>query len=274
MNNDTDSRAIVQSPSAASTSGVLAVIERASKDPLVDVDKLERLLAMQKEVLADQRHMAFSMALSRLQEKMPQIVKNGAIRDGQRNVRSKYAKLEDIDSEIRPLCSEEGFAFSYDSKRVPDGIEFSCEMSHRDGHTATKTIVLPVDNGAGRNGVQSVGSTTSYARRYLLQMHLNLVFCDEDDDGQSAGVREPSAPTVEPDRTDWKAEIASAASLEALNGINARLKASFEAGRIHRDAMAEIVKLGKARRAAIGRQDVVDMPASADDGPRQPGQEV
>ena len=31
--------------------------------------------------------------------------------------------------------------------------------------------------------MQAVGSSTSYARRYLLEMHLHLIKRDEDDDG-------------------------------------------------------------------------------------------
>jgi hypothetical protein len=48
-----------------------------------------------------------------------------------------------------------------------------------------------VISGAGRNAVQSIGSTTSYARRYLLMMHLNLVTRDEDDDGAGGSGNEP-----------------------------------------------------------------------------------
>jgi hypothetical protein len=89
------------------------------------------------------------------------------------------------------LCAEEGFSFSFDSKQAGNSIEFTGKLAHREGHSETKTLTLPVDNGAGRNAVQSVGSTTSYARRYLLGMHLNLVTRDEDDDGMGGAGKEP-----------------------------------------------------------------------------------
>lgn len=169
------------------TASILDVISRAARDQSVDVGKLERLLAIQQALLSDQRRTSFYAALARLQSSMPQISKAGAIVDRDGAVRNRYATLEDIDVAIRPMCAVEGFSFSFDSRQLDRGIEYSCALHHRDGHTETKTIVLPLDAGAGRNSVQAVGSTTSYARRYLLGMHLHLVTRDEDDDGQGGG---------------------------------------------------------------------------------------
>lgn len=181
---------IVHTPSE--TAIALDAITRAAMDPNVDVEKLERLLALQERYLADQRRTAFRAALARLQEKLPQITKMGTIQDRDGRARNRFAKIEDIDVAIRPMYTAEGFAFSFDSKSGAGGmIEYTATLSHRDGHEETKTLSLPVDNGAGRNAVQSVGSTTSYAKRYLLGMHLNLVTRDEDDDGAGGSGNEP-----------------------------------------------------------------------------------
>src|ERR1700690_2098399 len=92
---------------------VLDVIARAASDPTVNVDKLERLLAIQERLLADQRKTAFYAALARLQARLPQILKSGQILDRDGQVRNRYAKIEDIDVAIRPLWAEEGFSFSF-----------------------------------------------------------------------------------------------------------------------------------------------------------------
>jgi hypothetical protein len=177
------------------TAVVLDGITRAALDPSIDVAKLERLLAIQQTLLADQRRTAFRAALARLQERLPQIQKSGLILGADNKVRNRFAKIEDIDNAIRPLCAEEGFSFSFDSKTAGSSIEFTGTLHHREGHAETKTLTLPIDNGAGRNAVQSVGSTTSYARRYLLGMHLNLVTRDGDDDGMGGRNDEPITPT-------------------------------------------------------------------------------
>ena len=116
------------------TATVLAGITRAAIDPNVDVAKLERLLAIQERLLADQRKTAFMAALARLQEKLPQIAKAGVILDRDGRSRNRFAKIEDIDVAIRPLCAEEGFSFSFDSKTSGPLIEYTCTMHHREGH--------------------------------------------------------------------------------------------------------------------------------------------
>lgn len=178
----TDKLAKVESADV-SRSTVDAIV-RMAQDPSLDAEKLGKLLAMQRELLEDQRRTAYRAALAELQAELPQVGKAGTIQ----HTGSRYAKLEDIDVSIRPLCAKHGFSFSFDSEEAPKGIKFSCTMAHREGHAETKTMTLPIDSGAGRSSVQAVGSSTSYARRYLLSMHLHLITREEDDDGRGGCV--------------------------------------------------------------------------------------
>ena len=169
----------------AEPSDLLTVISRAVSDPDLDVEKMERLLAMHERITAEQRKTAFMAALSRLQAIVPQIEKNGQI-IVKGVERSRYARLEDIDAVIRPILAAEGFAFSFDSTSNDGKLHvLSCKMSHAEGHSETKTIVLPMDSSNYRSDVQSIGSTVSYARRQLIKMHLNIIERGEDVDGNS-----------------------------------------------------------------------------------------
>lgn len=162
---------------------LLAVIATAVADPRMDVEKMERLLAMHQTIMEEQRKTAFAAAMSRLQAKLPQINKEGRI--VVKSVeRSRYARIEDIDVAIRPLLAEEGFAFSFDSDSSDAKIfKLSCKLSHKEGHSETKFLTLPIDTSDYRSNVQSIGSTVSYGKRQLIKMHLNLIEKDEDDDG-------------------------------------------------------------------------------------------
>lgn len=163
----------------------LAVLERAARDTSVDVNKLERLLAIQRELLADESRRSFYADLAKLQAEVPRIAKNGLIKH--EKMETRFAKLEDIDRAVRPLCEKYGFAFTFDSKPLDKGwAQFTCTLSHKDGHSETKSIALPIDTGPGRNNVQAMGSTVTYARRYLLEMHLHLIREGVDDDGTNA----------------------------------------------------------------------------------------
>lgn len=158
----------------------------SSPDALSKIEIMERLLAMQERVVTEQRRTAFMESMSRLQATLPQIEKHGRI-EVKGVLRSKFARIEDIDVQIRPLLAEEGFSFSFDEVQT-DGKVFklSCTMSHRNGHSETKYITLPLDASDYRSAVQSRGSTQSYGRRQLIKMHLNLIEKDEDNDGQGA----------------------------------------------------------------------------------------
>ena len=150
---------------------------------------LKELLAMHRDMMADESAKSFKAAMARLQASLPQIAKSGTIlgKDGKK--RSGFAKIEDIDVVLRPLLKAEGFSFAWDSEPVQGGTKFVGTVSHCDGHAETKTLFMPHESVPGCSQAQSVGSTVSYARRYLLSMHLNLVTRDEDDDGTAAGAK-------------------------------------------------------------------------------------
>lgn len=165
---------------------LLQIILQVVQDPRMDVEKMERLLAMQERVMADQRKTAFMAAMARLQERLPQIDKHGQAKN------SKFAKLEDIDVIIRPMLAEEGFSFSFDEESHEEKtVTFVATLSHRDGHAESKRLTVPIDAAAKnregmsiRPAIQDAGSTVSYARRYLIKMMLNIIEKNEDTDGE------------------------------------------------------------------------------------------
>ncbi len=162
---------------------LLSAIAAAVQNPAIDVAKMERLLAMHKEIVADQRKQVFMSAMSRLQARLQPIEKNGIIMV--KGVeRSRYAKLEDIDVAIRPLLKEFGFAFTFDT--VSTDAKFftiTATLLHEDGHSESKSLMLPADDSQFRSAIQSIASTISFGKRQLIKMFLNIVEkSDEDTD--------------------------------------------------------------------------------------------
>jgi len=164
---------------------LLAVVSRAASDPNVDMDKMERLLAMQERVMAQQAKQSFSLAMASLQSRMPEISKDGEIKvNGV--VRSKYAKYEDIMSAIKPLLMDHGVSVTFRSDFVEGQLEVTGVVSHKDGHSEQTTMRLPFDSSGSKNNVQAIGSSVSYGKRYVLCMLLNISTGGEDDDGNAA----------------------------------------------------------------------------------------
>ncbi len=158
---------------------LLQVIAAAVADPRCDVDKMERLLAMQQQIIADERRTAFMAAMARVAVKVPAITQKGQSHHG------AYARLEDIDRVIRPILSEEGLSLSFDSIPSDGKVRVICKLSHAAGHFELKQIDLPLDNSGSKNGAQSVISTVSYGRRALTKMFFNLIESGEDTDGNN-----------------------------------------------------------------------------------------
>jgi hypothetical protein len=95
-----------------------------------------------------------------------------------------------MDAIVRPLLAEESFSISFSEEAQSEGkVRFALEVS-RAGHSKFYYRTISVDSAASnregksiRPAIQDDGSTTSYARRYLLKMALNIVETGEDTDG-------------------------------------------------------------------------------------------
>lgn len=193
-----------------SPASVLETIQHAVASG-ASVETLRGLFELQRDFMHMQAEQKFHAAMARLQAKIPQINKWG------KGKNSKYAKLEDIDTIIRPMLAEEEFSFSFDEESSTDRtITFIAKLSHAAGHSETKRLTVPIDaaarNSSGvsiRPAIQDAGSTVSYARRYLIKMHLNIIETDEDTDGESLKtITEQQALDIEAMLTEVKADRA------------------------------------------------------------------
>lgn len=190
---ETQSLTVTQvGPPAEKPRDLLEVIAQAVTDPRMDVEKMRALFELQRDIQRENAKIEFMAALARLQAKLPAINKDGRIMVAGLE-RSRYAKLEDIDVVIRPLLAEEGFSLVFDEEEAGEhGIRFVMTLCHQAGHCEAKRLTVPVDKapvgskGPIRTAIQDAGSTVSYARRYLIKMHLNLIEKLEDNDGQGA----------------------------------------------------------------------------------------
>lgn len=180
---------IVDQPTEAGT--VLQVIERASRDQSVDIDKLERLLAMHERIVARQAQAAYADALARMQPELPMIGERGGIKNNKGEIQSKYALWEDVVTAITPVLSRYGFSMSFRTGNEGDRVTVTGVLTHALGHSEQTSLTLPIDTSGSKNAVQSVGSSTSYGKRYTASALLNLRSGDIDDDGASGTTKEP-----------------------------------------------------------------------------------
>lgn len=163
-----------------------SMIERAARDPAVDIDKLERLMLMQERAIAREAKAAFDASMAELQPELPAIGERGkAIVQGQ--TRYTFALWEDINAAIKPVLMRHGFALTFRTD-FANGITVTGVLSHRAGHREETSITLPTDASGSKNAVQAVASSVSYGKRYTAGALLNLTSHGEDDDAYRAAV--------------------------------------------------------------------------------------
>jgi hypothetical protein len=163
---------------------LLNFVALAVRDPSVDVTKLDALLRMQREIVADEARLEFNNAMSAAQAEMMPVTRDA--KNDQTN--SKYARLETIDAAIRPIYTRHGFHLSFNSEAI-DGPNdrIVCEVT-RGRHTKKFQLEAAPDT-VGPQGkpnktpLHGLASTVSYLRRYLTCMIFNIVLQNEDNDG-------------------------------------------------------------------------------------------
>jgi hypothetical protein len=167
---------------------IINVIARAASDPNTDVDKLERLLAMQERVLEREAEQRFHAAMRTAQEEMGPVLKNKANRE----THSTYADLEQISKLMDPIIYRNGFSMSFGTADCPyqNHYRVTCDVSHTGGFSKHYQADVPIDN-TGPKGAQNktlthgFGSALSYGRRYLKLLIFDIATTD--DDGRAAG---------------------------------------------------------------------------------------
>ncbi|WP_206666182.1 ERF family protein [Rhodanobacter glycinis] len=171
---------------ARDVSPMLSMIERAARDPSVDMDKMERLVQMKVAEDKRQAQASFDAAMADLQPELPTIGERGkAVVQGQ--TRYTFALWEDINAAIKPVLMKHGFALTFRTS-FADGITVTGVLSHRAGHREETSITLPSDSSGSKNAVQAVASSVSYGKRYTAGALLNLTSHGEDDDAYRAAV--------------------------------------------------------------------------------------
>ena len=166
---------------------LLQVVQGAAMNPACDVQKLEALLRMAREEMDREARTAFMQAMLDAQNEMLPIVRDAQNTDN----KSRYATLEKIDVEIGPVYKKHGLCLTFSSlePRQPSNVRLRCLVLHRKGHTEPYELEGSLDTlgpkgSPTKTGIQGLGSSVSFIRRYLTLMIFNLILTNEDNDGQ------------------------------------------------------------------------------------------
>lgn len=152
----------------------------------VDIDKLDRLLQMQKQMKEDIAREQFFENLSKFQSEVPTIKKKKEAAFDTRSggkMSYKYASLEDITETIKPYLQKYGISYRFEQRLESGMIIVSCHVTCC-GHTEVTEFPAPADTSGNKNIIQQSASTVTYLRRYTLTGALGITTADEDIDGR------------------------------------------------------------------------------------------
>lgn len=195
---------------------LLQVISRAASDPTVDIDKMERLMAMHERMVAKEAEAAWNEALMQCQREMRTIAADA----NNPQTKSKYATYGKLDKVLRPIYTSHGFSISFDEadSPKPQHIRVLAHVS-RGAHTRTYQKDMPADGKGAKGGdvmtlTHAAGAAMSYGMRYLLRGIFNVAIGEEDNDGNDTTAGMPSSEVE-----DWTKKIKAATTKPAAKEV-------------------------------------------------------
>lgn len=200
----------IVSDQISESSALVSMIERAARDPNVDIDKMERLFQMHERMAARSAEQAYNEAMAKAQAAMPAVVRNKK----NEHTKARYADLYAIADAAMPEIHKAGFGLSFSECEAmqPGCIGIACRVSHSAGHSETYRYNVPLDKAgtAGKTNktdTQAYGSTMTYGRRYATCGVFNISITDDDGNAASETITEDQADMLSSKLADADADI-------------------------------------------------------------------
>lgn len=152
-----------------------------------DLGSVKEMLAMSKELAADQARRAFDAAVAEAKSEIPIVGKNATGHNSKR-----YADFSAYAAALKPILAKHGLSYRFRSEQT-DRITVTCVLSHKEGHSEENSLSGPADASGSKNAIQAIGSTLTYLQRYTLIQALGLA-ASEDDDGHAVDSGGPITP--------------------------------------------------------------------------------
>lgn len=212
-------------PVAVRQSATPADLVRYAMDTNADLDRLEKLMAMQIQWEEREARKEFVADMARFKMNPPEIVKDSHVQfKTDKGVTSYWhASIGNVVEKIVAGLAEHGFSHRWIPERCDGGmVKITCVITHRLGHSESTTLEAGLDQSGGKNNIQAMISTKTYLERHSLLAATGLATKDQGDDYDERAARE--------------------AELAALRAAQAAAQASKEKATWPQDKFGEAIK--------------------------------
>lgn len=224
-----------------------------------DVDKLEKLLALQERYEANEAKKAFSVALTNFKKAGIVVGKNKAVAFG--TTKYRHATLDNVCETIGEELTKHGLSFRWDTASENGKVRVTCVLMHEMGHSEFVSLESSPDTSGAKNSIQAIGSAVTYLQRYTL-LAITGTATNDDDDGRG-GLTEEGLDAL-------SAQIAKAETPhEVMTAYFAAIETSAKAGDKKATTMLWRVKENRLKTLQ-GSPQTAQSPAPEEDGSQSP----
>lgn len=174
----------------------------------VDVEVLERLVAMQENWEKKEAKKAFDRSMAAFQADCPTIKKTKQVRTKSNMIAYSYAPIESIVSQVKDILLKHGFSYSTSMELQDKGVKVAVKVIHEQGHFEVSEMAVPFGTmTAIMSASQQAAAAQTFAKRYAFCNAFGILTGDEDNDGANIPTGErasdvrPTAPAPVPSRT-------------------------------------------------------------------------
>lgn len=192
MKKDTATEAQVVEEKGLALKGEAEILISQAIDKNVPVEALERLLAMRRELRAEQAKEEYDRAMAAFQAECPTIEKTKAVYEKDRKtIRYKYAPLEAVVDQVKALLAKYGFSYAINTIQDEKMLGVVCKVNHKFGHSEETTFSVPIGSEGYMSDVQKYGARLTFAKRYAFCNAFGILTGDEDNDAAPAHTEQP-----------------------------------------------------------------------------------
>lgn len=148
-----------------------------------DLDKLEKLMALQERWEKNEAKKAFVAAMNAFKANPPKVYKTKSVSFG--DTHYNHALLENAAEIIGAELTKHGLSFRWDCEQLEGIVKVTCVLTHSLGHSERVSLQAGLDQSGKKNNIQALGSTVSYLERYTLFAATGMAAKGMDDDGNT-----------------------------------------------------------------------------------------
>lgn len=190
-----------------------------------DLDRLERLMALQERWETGEARKAFVAAMAAFKAEPLVIFKRKQVgyttKEGE-FVGYTHAELSDITDVVSPAMGRHGLSYRWDIDQREGRIHVTCIVTHARGHSEQVTMDAPPDASGKKNTIQQIASATTYLQRYTLLAATGMSTKGMDDDARAAEADAKEGERSE--KADARQTLIDQGQAEAMRGMKALTK--------------------------------------------------